>query len=71
LVAIKNIANEPDKKYKRLLNIELNYCRQNAKTIYRLAKYTYNKVINENDPLTVKNCCDFAALERACDSYAN
>jgi protein AbiQ len=71
LVTVKNIANEPDKRYRRLLNEELAYCRKNANTIYRLAKYTYNKVINDKDPLAIKNCCDFTTLEKACDSYAN
>lgn len=67
--AVKRIQDEPNQEYRRLLNWELNYCRKNAKTIYRVAKHVYNSVVENKDPLMVKNCCNFGLLETACVEY--
>ena len=66
---IKNIKNEPSPEYRRLLNLELQFCRKNEKTIRRMAKHIYTTVISGKDPIMAKNCCDFAKLEMACAEY--
>ena len=65
----KIIKDEPSPEYRRLLNLELQYCRKNSKAIYRLAKHIYNTVVNQKDAVMVKNCCDFLKLESACAGY--
>ena len=69
VVSIKRIEDEPSDKYRILLNMELQYCRRNAKAIYSRAKFVYEAVTVKKDPLMVKNCCDFTALEAACAEY--
>ena len=68
-IAIKSFSEEPSPAYRRLLNWELRYCQRNANTIYRLARYVYTSVVVRKDPLMVRNCCDFTALESACLEY--
>ena len=70
VVSVKRIKDEPSPEYRRLLNYELRFCQRNANTIFRLAKYVYNTVVGNNDPIMVKNCCDFKKLESACAEYA-
>ncbi|MDR1736947.1 MAG: type III toxin-antitoxin system ToxN/AbiQ family toxin [Oscillospiraceae bacterium] len=48
---------------------ELNYCKRNSSAIYRTAKFVYNTVTENKDPVMVKNCCDFKKLEAACAEY--
>ena len=69
VVTVKKIKDEPLPKYRRLLDWELNYCQKNSKTIYRLAKFVYTNVVENKDPIMVKNCCDFKKLEAACAEY--
>ena len=66
---IKKIQDEQSPAYRRLLNWELDYCNKNAKAIFRTAKYIYNSVVVKKDPLMIKNCCNFNALEVACTVY--
>jgi protein AbiQ len=68
-VSVKRIADEPSEKYRVLLNMELQYCRRNAKAIYSRARFVYDAVTVKQDPLMVKNCCDFKKLEAACAEY--
>jgi protein AbiQ len=68
-VAVKKISDEKSEKYRILLNMELQFCRKNANAIYSKAKFVYNSVTEKKDPLMVKNCCDFKALENACAKY--
>ncbi|MCL2069076.1 MAG: type III toxin-antitoxin system ToxN/AbiQ family toxin [Oscillospiraceae bacterium] len=70
VVSVKNFDNEPSKDYRRLLDLELQYCRKNSKTIYRLAKFVYNTVVENKDQIMIKNCCDFKKLEAACAEYS-
>jgi protein AbiQ len=70
VAAVKRIAEEQSLKYRRLLNWELQFCRKNAAAIFSRARYVYNSVVVKKDPLMVKNCCDFKALETACAEYA-
>ena len=65
----KIIKDEPSPAYRRLLDLELQFCRKNAKAIYRRAKHVYNTVVNRKDAIMVKNCCDFNKLEIACAEY--
>jgi len=71
VVSIKRIAAEPSEKYRILLNMELRFCRRNAKAIHSKARFVYESVTVKKDPLTVKNCCDFKKLETACAEYIN
>jgi len=68
-VSIKRIADEPSSKYRILLDMELQYCRKNAKAIYSRARFVYDSVTVKKDPLMLKNCCDFKRLEAACTEY--
>lgn len=68
-VSVKNFDNEPSKDYRRLLDLELRFCKKNIKTIHRLAKFVYNTVVENKDPIMVKNCCNFKKLEFACAEY--
>jgi protein AbiQ len=70
VVVAKRIKDEPSPTYRRLLDWELNFCQRNSKAIYRLAKLVYNTVVNNKDPIMVKNCCDFKKLEDACAEYS-
>jgi len=69
-ITVKRIKDEPSPTYRRLLDWELQFCRKNAKAIYRLAKFVYNTVAENKDPIMVKNCCDFKKLEAACAEYS-
>ena len=70
VVSIKRINEEASSKYRVLLNMELQFCRKNAKRIYSKAKFVYESVAIKKDPLMVKNCCNFTVLEKACTEYA-
>jgi len=69
VISVKLIADEPSLKYRILLNMELQFCRRNAKAIYSKARFVYDSVTVKKDPLMLKNCCDFHALEAACAQY--
>ena len=69
VVTVKNFDDEASSDYRRLLDLELQFCRKNANVIRRLAKFVYNTVVNNRDPIMVKNCCDFKKLEAACAEY--
>jgi len=69
VVTVKSIKDEPSPEYRRLLDLELRYCRKNAKSIHRRAKHIYNTVVNNKDPMMVKNCCDFSKIESVCSNY--
>ena len=71
VIVVKRIKEEPSPEYRRLLDWELRFCQNNAKAIYRLAKFVYNTVVENKDPIMVKNCCDFKKLEAACVEYEN
>ncbi|GHS96903.1 hypothetical protein AGMMS50276_16050 [Synergistales bacterium] len=67
---LKDILNEPSPQYKNLLGIEVRFCNRNAPAIFSRARFVYNAIITKKDSLMVKNCCDFKALETACERYA-
>ena len=69
VVVVKKIKEEPSPEYRRLLDWELRFCQSNSRAIYRLAKFVYNNVVENRDPIMVKNCCDFIKLEAACAEY--
>jgi protein AbiQ len=69
VVSVKRIKDEPSPEYRRLLDWELSFCQKNSKIIYRTAKFIYNMVIGNKDPIMAKNCCNFLALEAACIEY--
>jgi hypothetical protein len=68
-VRIKDIAKETDEKHRRLLYEELDFCRKKQGAFSRLAKHIHSQVVIEKNPLMIKNCCDFEALEKICDKY--
>ena len=69
VISIKQIADEPSPNYRILLNMELRYCRKNENAIRSRAKFVYEAVTIKNDPLMIKNCCDFKKLEAACAEF--
>ena len=69
VVSLKRIADEVSHQYRILLNMELRFCRRNANAIYSRARFVYDAVTVKKDPLMLKNCCDFKALEAACAEY--
>jgi len=70
VIAVKNFDNEPAPAYRRLLDMELQFCRKNSKTIHRAARHVYTTVVGGKDPIMLKNCCNFKTLETACDAYS-
>jgi len=70
VVTVKSIKNEPSPEYRRLLDLELRFCRKNEKAIRRMARHIHNSVTNGKDPIMAKNCCDFSKLEAACSEYS-
>lgn len=69
LIAVRIIADEPDRAYRALLSQELRYCIKNQKTIQHLAERTYKRVLLGKNPGLVVNSCDFRLLEQAYFSY--
>jgi len=67
-VTLKDIDNE-EPQYKNLLNIELQDINKHVNAILTRARYVYDMVVIKKNPLMVKNCCDFKALEAACAEY--
>jgi hypothetical protein len=68
-VSKKLINDEPSKSYRRLLNLELQFCRKNEDAILRKANRVHRDVVIRKDSVLVKSCCNFTALETACDEY--
>jgi protein AbiQ len=66
----KDISKEPNAQYRALLIREYIYCNKHSNAVFRTARYVYNAVTLKKDPLMIKNCCDFKALEAACAEYA-
>ena len=69
VVSLKRIVDEASPQYRILLNMELRFCRRNAHAIYSRARFVYDAVTVKKDPLMLKICCDFKALETACAEY--
>ena len=69
VITVKSIKNESSPEYRRLLDLELRFCRKNEKAIRRMARHIHNSVTNGKDPIMAKNCCDFGKLEAACAEY--
>jgi protein AbiQ len=70
VLSVKRIANEPNKPYRTLLNMELRYCRRQKDSICSKANFAYHAATVKKDELIVRNCCDFKALESASAEYA-
>ncbi|MDR0196796.1 MAG: type III toxin-antitoxin system ToxN/AbiQ family toxin [Oscillospiraceae bacterium] len=68
-VVVRNIPNERNEAYKRLLLQELEYCVNNQSVIHKLAERTYNRVLLGKDLGLVANACDFKFLEEMCVEY--
>ena len=69
IATVKDISAEPSQRYRFLLYDELRFCNRNANYIRQRAKAIYEAVVVRKIPLMVENCCDFTALEKACDEY--
>lgn len=63
------IKNEPDDKYKLLLNKEYQFCMDNAEKIQKKANKIYDMVTNNKKQLLTDNSCDFKVLEEAYQKY--
>jgi len=46
VIAVKRIKDEPSPEYRRLLDWELRFCQNNAKAIYRIAKFVYTRKLS-------------------------
>jgi len=68
LVQRKDFSKEPP-KYRRLLAEELDFCNRHRDKIIAKARYIYNEVTKNKNPLMIKNCCDFKRLESLYASY--
>lgn len=64
-----DIDSEEDLNYKNLVWKEMQFIRKNEKLIIENAKNLYNKKITGSEEKIVKNCLDFKAIERRCDSW--
>jgi hypothetical protein len=71
-VTLKDITNEPNVRYKRLLNMELQYCNKHSGIIYTTAKFVYEAVTNQKEEFRYFTtfCCNFKLLEEKCIEYA-
>lgn len=63
-----DIAKEPDKKYRNLLQNQIRICNRMKADVLDHAQKTYFSVINGNEFLA-KISCDFKALEKASKKY--
>lgn len=63
------IKNEPDEKYRQLLNKEYRFCIDNADKIQNKANKIYDMVINNRKQILTDNSCDFKILEEAYHKY--
>lgn len=63
------IKNEPDEKYRQLLNKEYRFCIDNAEKIQKKANKIYDMVINNRKQILTDNSCDFKILEEAYHKY--
>lgn len=63
------IKNEPDEKYRLLLNKEYQFCMDNAEKIQKKANKIYDMVINNRKQILTDNSCDFKILEEAYQKY--
>ena len=67
-LSVKNIKEEPNLKYKRLLNKELKYCNSIREDIAKMALKIY-KIGTNPKHFHFKNCCKFEILELKCKEY--
>lgn len=61
--------NTADAKYRALLQNEYRFCNSNEDRIRKRALSIYRGVVYKRDPMLVKHCCDFKALEVAMANY--
>jgi protein AbiQ len=64
-----DIDSEADFNYKNLVWKEMQFIRKNEKLIIKNAKLLYNKKSAGSEEKIVKNCLDFKAVEKRCDSW--
>ena len=67
-LAEKDFSKE-DLRYRRLLMEEYRYCNAHEAEILDKAKYVYECVTCDHNPLMRKNCCNFEKLESAYEIY--
>ncbi len=65
-LVIKDISDE---SYKRLLDKEYRFCRNNAERIQRKAEKIYSMVVTNRKQILTDNSCDFKLLEQAYREY--
>lgn len=68
-VRIRQINDEPDVAYRKLLLQELNYCNRHAEQISNMANRTYRAVVVGKVARIAEHSCDFSLLEQACREY--
>lgn len=69
-ITYKDFSKEDDKKYVKLLDTEIEYCRDHQEEILKKALKVYKIGCNDRHPLN-KYCCDFKKLEEVQNMYNN
>lgn len=67
-ITYKDFSKIKDKKYVKLLDVEIEYCRENEDKILDKAKKVYKIGCNDRHPLN-KYCCEFKKLEEVQGMY--
>ena len=62
--------SKADKDYKNLMIDQITWCSANASTLLKKAAKLRQLVVNAaEENILTKRCCDFSALEQACQNY--
>lgn len=64
-----DIAQEPDQKYRALLQRQVAVCNRMKADILNRAQSTYFDVVTKKNAFLVRISCDFKKLEGACKAY--
>lgn len=61
--------DEPNSQYAELLRRQAAYINREKANVLNHASQTYYCVMKKNNAFLLRICCDFSALEKACDQY--
>jgi protein AbiQ len=69
LLNIKNIKNETDQQYKKLLQKEYNIVNKYSEIITKFANNVYSRKVYKPENRNSKQCINFKKLEQKCSEY--
>ena len=69
IIAI-DINQEPDEKYRVLLQNQMRQIRKDAARIKKKAQTLYHLILQKKVPVLSKRCCDYALLKMQCAKYS-